>query len=132
MQGGKTILMHFPGATDYSADVFLTGTAAISRTKQNYYILYTINHQKVAYKAFISVNFGWLEYLLVTFLFTIMQTFSKILPRPLPCPPILQIFYPVHLYYRWQFQGKFYGTVLKSSFLLHPFPLHSTCSLFRL
>ena len=75
----KTVIMHFTGVTDYSADVFLTGPAATSRTKENYGILDNIKHRKVAHKAFISVNFGWLEYSLVTASVTIMQTFSKIL-----------------------------------------------------
>lgn len=30
-----------------------------------------------------------------------------------------------------QFQGKFYGIVLQSSFMFYPFPLHYICSLFR-
>lgn len=61
MQGGKlppkTLIMHFTGGIDYSANVFLTGPAAISKTKENYDISDNINHRKVAYKAFIGVNF---------------------------------------------------------------------------
>lgn len=34
----QTFIIHFTGATDYSADVFPTGPAAISRTKENYEI----------------------------------------------------------------------------------------------
>lgn len=68
MQGGKlppqTLIMHFTAGTDYPANVFLT--AAISKTKENYYISDNINHRKLAYKAFISVNFRRLEYSLVT------------------------------------------------------------------
>lgn len=68
MQGGKlppqTLIMHFTGGTDYPANVFLT--AAISKTKENYYISDNIKHGKVAYKAFIAVNFRRLEYSLVT------------------------------------------------------------------
>lgn len=99
MQGGKllpkTVIMHFTGATDYSADVSLTGPAAISRTKENYYILGNIKYRKVAYKTFISVNFGWLEYSLLTLSVTITQTFSKMLFFV----HILQIFYPDHVSY---------------------------------
>lgn len=68
----KTVIMHFTGATDYSADVFPTGLAAISRTRENYCILDNIKHRKVAYKAFINVNFGWLKYSLVTLSVTIL------------------------------------------------------------
>lgn len=61
MQGGKlppkTLIMHFTGEIDYSADVFLTGPAANSETKENYDISDNTNHRKVAYKAFIGVIF---------------------------------------------------------------------------
>lgn len=68
MQGGKlppqTLIMHFTGGTDYHANVFLT--VAIYKTKEDYYISYNISNRKVAYKAFISVNFRTSEYSLVT------------------------------------------------------------------
>lgn len=70
MQGAKpppqTLTMHFTGGTDYPPNVFLTAPAAISKTKQNYYMSDNINHRKVAYKAFTGVNFRRLEYPLVT------------------------------------------------------------------
>lgn len=80
MRGGKllpkAVIMHFTGATDYSADVFLSGPAVTSRTTIFWIIQ---NTKKVAYKAFISVSFGWLECSLVTLSDKITQTFSTIL-----------------------------------------------------
>lgn len=67
MQNGKlppqTLIMHFTGRNGYPANVFLT--AAISKTKEDYYISDNINNRKMAHKAFVGVNFRALEYSLV-------------------------------------------------------------------
>lgn len=48
--------MRSTGATDRSADVFLTGPAAISRTKDNDCIWGNVKHRKVSYEAFIILD----------------------------------------------------------------------------
>ena len=83
--------MHFTGVTDYSADTFLTGYGAISRTKKKYYTLDNIKHMKVSYKAFKSVTVFSSDFVSYNYTDFLQNLFFFFFTLP--------IFYPDHVHY---------------------------------